>query len=410
MPPRPSLPGVLLVALAAVAHAQSPAPSPPSPSPRAEAPASGDDRLRRVRERRLSIERDLARLRGQEKGLLAEVERLDLEVRLRTEQLRETQLVLGRANEQMDTTVRRVKELEGSVAQARPQLAARARALYKMGELSYLRMLLSVERPADMLRGYRFVSSLARRDREKMAALRADLGALATTRTDLERKTRETLALRADLDRARRSLEGDRQRKSELLTSLVEKKETHAAYLQELEEAEGKLGELLSGLSAADVTVPITVFKGALPWPASGRVRTTFGRHKHPRFETYTVHNGIEIEAAADTPVAAVHDGTVAFADQFLGYGLMVILDHGGKNFTLYAHLAEARVKTGEHVAAGGTVGTVGAYGADGPGVYFEVRSQGKPQDPMEWLSEAAAVKAPAAGRRRTRRTASGGP
>ena len=408
MPHRPSVLGVLLVALAAVAHAQGPAPPPPSPRT-GVAPVSGDDRLRRVRERRLSIERDLARLRGQEKGLLAEVERLDLEVRLRTEQLRETQLVLSRATEQMETTVRRVKELEGSVAQARPQLAARARALYKMGELSYLRMLLSVERPADMLRGYRFVSSLARRDREKMAALRHDLGALATTRADLQRKTRESLALRADLDRARRSLEGDRQRKSELLTSLVEKKETHAAYLQELEEAEGKLGLLLSGLSAADVTVPITVFKGALPWPAAGRVRTTFGRHKHPRFETYTVHNGIEIAAAADTPVAAVHDGTVAFADQFLGYGLLVILDHGGKNYTLYAHLAEARVKPGEHVAAAARLGTVGAYGADGPGVYFEVRSQGKPQDPMEWLSEAA-VKAPTAGRRRSRRTGSEGP
>jgi septal ring factor EnvC (AmiA/AmiB activator) len=385
----PAPPGVLLgltlVALAALAHAQSPAP--PAPSPAAgDRTSAPDDRLRRVRERRLSIERDLARLRGQEKSLLAEVERLDLEVRLRTEQLRETQIVLSRASDQMDATARQVKDLEASVAEARPQLAARARALYKMGELSYLRMLLSVEHPSDMLRGYRFVSALARRDREKMAALRADLSALASTRDDLQKKTRVALALRADLDRARRALEGDRQRKSELLTSLVEKKETHAAYLQELEEAEGKLGQLLSGLSAADVNVPITVFKGTLPWPAAGRVRTSFGRHKHPRFQTYTFHNGIEIQAPADAPVAAVHDGTVAFADQFLGYGLLVILDHGGRNYTLYAHLAEARVRPGDRVAAGAVVGSVGASGVDGPGVYFEVRSQGKPQDPLEWL------------------------
>lgn len=386
----PSAPGALLglvlVALAAPLRAESPAPPAPSPAAGDRASAT-DDRLRRVRDRRLSIERDLARLRGQEKSLLAEVERLDLEVRLRTEQLRETQLVLSRASEQMDATVRRVKDLEASVAQARPQLAARARALYKMGELSYLRMLLSVEHPSDMLRGYRFVSALARRDRERMAALRADLSVLASTRDDLQKKTRVALALRADLDRARRALEGDRQRKSELLTSLVEKKETHAAYLQELEEAEGKLGQLLSGLSAADVSVPITVFKGALPWPATGRVRTAFGRHKHPRFQTYTFHNGIEIQAPSDAPVAAVHDGTVAFADQFLGYGLLVILDHGGRNYTLYAHLAEARVRPGDHVIAGTVVGTVGASGVDGPGVYFEVRSQGKPQDPLEWLS-----------------------
>lgn len=377
---------VLLTALAAFAQAQSPAPSTP-PSGPADRPATTDERLRRVRERKQSIERDVARLRGQEKSLLADVERLELEVRLRGEQLRETQLVLHRASEQMDATVRRVRELDASVAQARPQLAARARALYKMGDLSYVRMLLSVEQPADMLRGYRFVSALARRDREKMAALRANLTTLAATRDDLQRKTREALALRADLDRARRALEVDRQRKSELLTSIVEKKETHAAYLQELEEAEGKLGQLLSGLGGADITVPITVFKGALPWPAPGRVRIAFGRHKHPRFETYTLHNGIEIEAPVDTPVKAVHDGTVAFADQFLGYGLMVIIDHGGKNHTLYAHLAEARVRAGQHVSAGDVVGTVGASGVDGPGLYFEMRSQGKPQDPQEWLA-----------------------
>ena len=389
LPRRPPRAILAILMFAGAAHAQGPSTSPaPAASPAAtERPSTTDERLRRVRERKQSIERDVARLRGQERSLLADVERLELEVRLRSEQLRETQLVLHRASEQMDATLRRVRELDASVAQARPQLAARARALYKMGELSYVRMLLSVEQPADMLRGYRFVSALARRDREKMAALRANLATLAATRDDLQRKTREAMSLRAELDRARRALEADRQRKSELLTSIVEKKETHAAYLQELEEAEGKLGQLLSGLGAADIDVPITVFKGALPWPARGRVRVAFGRHKHPRFETYTLHNGIEIEAPVDTPVTAVHDGTVAFADQFLGYGLMVIIDHGGKNHTLYAHLAEARVRPGQHVSAGDVVGTVGASGVDGPGLYFEIRSQGKPQDPQEWLT-----------------------
>jgi len=389
LPRRPPRAILAILMFAGAAHAQGPSTSPaPAASPAAtERPSTTDERLRRVRERKQSIERDVARLRGQERSLLADVERLELEVRLRSEQLRETQLVLHRASEQMDATLRRVRELDASVAQARPQLAARARALYKMGELSYVRMLLSVEQPADMLRGYRFVSALARRDREKMAALRANLATLAATRDDLQRKTREAMSLRVELDRARRALEADRQRKSELLTSIVEKKETHAAYLQELEEAEGKLGQLLSGLGAADIDVPITVFKGALPWPARGRVRVAFGRHKHPRFETYTLHNGIEIEAPVDTPVTAVHDGTVAFADQFLGYGLMVIIDHGGKNHTLYAHLAEARVRPGQHVSAGDVVGTVGASGVDGPGLYFEMRSQGKPQDPQEWLT-----------------------
>src|SRR5688572_9247623 len=111
---------------------------------RAAGPAATDERLRKVQERRKALEQDLARLRGQEKSLLGEVERLEVEVRLRAEELREIQIGLQRTQEQMDATVKRVHELEAQVERERPVLRARARALYKLGELSYLRMLLSV--------------------------------------------------------------------------------------------------------------------------------------------------------------------------------------------------------------------------------------------------------------------------
>jgi len=367
--------------------APPPAPS-PSASPASSAPAASslDERLRAIRERRTALQKDLTRLRSEERSLLGQVERLELEVRLRSEELREAQLVLQRTNEQMDATVRRARELEGSIAAARPVLAERARALYKLGELSYLRLLLSVDRPSDIFRGYRFVSALARRDNKRIAGLRSDLAALAATRAELERKTREALELRAGLERTRRGLDADRRRKEKLLTEIVERKETHAAYLQELEDAEARLPQLLQGLSAEDVAVPIPVFKGSLPWPAAGHVRVAFGRRKHPRFDTYTFENGIEIAAPEGTPVTAVHEGTVAFADRFRGYGLMVVLDHGGKHHTLYAHLADVRVQPGQKVATGQALGTVGG-GVEGPGLYFEVRFQGRPEDPAEWLA-----------------------
>jgi len=132
--------------------------------------------------------------------------------------------------------------------------------------------------------------------------------------------------------------------------------------------------------------MPIAALKGTLRWPVSGTVRTGFGRHKHPRFDTYTVHNGIDIAVPAETPVGAVHEGTVVFADLFRGYGLMVVVDHGDKHHTLYAHLGEARVAPGRHVAAGEIVGTVGTSSLEGAGLYFEFRRDGRPQDPLEWL------------------------
>jgi murein hydrolase activator len=307
-------------------------------------------------------------------------------VRLRTAELREAQLELQRNQSQLEATGKRVKELEASVEATRPQLAAHARALYKLGELSYLRLLLSVDRPSDFFRGYRFVSALARRDNERMAGFRADLQSLRDTRAELVRRTQEGTALRTQLEGARRGLEAERQRKTALLTSIVEKKETHAAYVEELERAEGQLRRLLEGFGEGDVTVPISAFRGQLSWPAEGRIRSGFGRHKHPRFDTYTVQNGVEIDSPVDSPVRAVYEGTVVFADRFRGYGLMVVVDHGGKHHTLYAHLAEVSVEIGQKLAAADVLGTVGATSVEGPGVYFEMRFQGRPEDPAEWL------------------------
>ena len=124
-----------LALLAATAAAQPPSPS-ESPSPSIAPPRAEDDTLRRVQERKALLERELARLRGQEKSLLGEVERLEIEVRLRSEELREIQAVLQKTNAQLDAATRDVRALAASIAAERPVLAARARELYQMGDLS----------------------------------------------------------------------------------------------------------------------------------------------------------------------------------------------------------------------------------------------------------------------------------
>jgi septal ring factor EnvC (AmiA/AmiB activator) len=372
--------GAAAIAVAAAHLLPAQTPSPPTAVP------GTDERLQRVQERRAALERDLAKLRGQERSLLGEVERLDLEVRLRNEQIRETQLVLQRTNQEMDSTVKRLRALEATIERTRPVLAARARALYKLGDLSYLRLLLSVEKPADVFRGYRLVTTIARRDKEQISGFRSDLQSQRAARAELEEKTRQVLALRAELDRSRRALDSDRSRKTKLLTEIVDKKETHAAYVAELQEAEARLGRMLGGLAAGEVSVPIPAFRGALAWPVAGRVRVPFGLRKHARFDTYTVQNGIEIEAPVETAVQAVHEGSVVFAEHFRGYGLMVVIDHGGKHHSLYAHMGDVRVQPGQKVRAGDVLGSVGASGLEGAGLYFEMRFQGKPQDPLGWL------------------------
>jgi len=381
----------LLLALAGAAQ-DAPAPAAAAAAaqerPVAEAQASDEERLRKVQERRAALEQELKRMRGEEKSLLGEVDQLELELALRSEELTGIQIELARTRARLDATVARVAELEKSLAEARPALARHARALYKLGDTSYLRLLLSIDRPSDFFRGYRLITTLARRDNARVAAFRSDLAAFTTEKAALEERTRESLALRNRLAAARRSLDAQRARKTELLTSLVERKELNAAYVEELAQAEARLQQLLAGLAEGFVEVPLGAFRGSLPWPVAGPVRAGFGRRKHPRFDTYTVHNGIEIEAPADAPVRAVHAGRVVFAERFRGYGLMVVVDHGAKHHSLYAQLGSVEVAAGQEVAAGDVLGRAASAGADAPGVYFEMRYQGRPEDPEGWLAK----------------------
>jgi septal ring factor EnvC (AmiA/AmiB activator) len=373
-------------------HAVAPTPGAPAGAPQAStagAQQSSDEaRLEQVQQRRASLERELKRMRGEEKSLLGEVEQLELELQLRSQELAEIQITLRRTRAELDATVARVAELEKSLAAARPALARHARALYKLGDMSYLRLLLSIDRPSDFFRGYRLITTLARRDNARVASFRSDLTAFTSARAALEQRTRESIALRNRLAAARRNLDAQRARKTELLTSLVERKELNAAYVEELAQAETRLQQLLAGLAEGFVEVPLGAFRGSLPWPVEGPVRAGFGRRKHPRVDTYTVHNGIEIAAAPDAPVRAVHAGRVVFAQRFLGYGLMVVVDHGAKHHSLYAQLASVRVAPGQEVAAGDVLGLADPAGPDGPGVYFEMRYQGRPEDPESWLGK----------------------
>jgi septal ring factor EnvC (AmiA/AmiB activator) len=108
-----------------------------------------------------------------------------------------------------------------------------------------------------------------------------------------------------------------------------------------------------------------------------------------PEFKTATLRTGIEIAAAQGTPVNAIAAGRVLFAGWFRGYGQMVILDHGSGDLSVSGYLEEVRVAAGDSVAAGQPIGSVGETGSSsGPGLYFEIRHDGKAVDPQLWLAK----------------------
>ena len=100
------------------------------------------------------------------------------------------------------------------------------------------------------------------------------------------------------------------------------------------------------------------------------------------------MRNGIEIDIADSQPVRTVHEGVVAFADQFTGYGNLVIVEHGERAFSLYGHLSAMQVAQGERIQSQAPLGRSGLNPNGTPALYFELRVDGKPADPLQWLQK----------------------
>lgn len=118
-----------------------------------------------------------------------------------------------------------------------------------------------------------------------------------------------------------------------------------------------------------------------------GRITSHFGHRMHPILHERKMHNGIDIAAPTGTPIKAMRAGIVTRSERAGGYGKVVYIDHGDGLETRYAHANSLLVKPGMRVEAGDTIATVGSTGrSTGPHLHFEVRENGNPVDPAQYL------------------------
>lgn len=361
-------------------------------------PQEAREQLQRLERQVGELERRLEGLGERRAGLVEEFEAADVRLALSRRHLRVVRLRLDAITRDARERRAEVERLDLGLGRARDQLARRVVALYRMGPLSYSRVLLAADTADEVLAGYQLVTRLAAQDRSMVASVRLRLAerrealaALEQTRRHLEEARREEAAAVEDLH------ERQEQRQELIRRIDVEAAESRRALARRQEDAEEMAG-LVANLTAPadDATAsdaagpPAASFEataGRLPWPGQGEVTLSFGRQRHPVYDTYTLSKGIEIAATVGSPVRAVFPGRVVFADWFQSYGLVVILDHGNDWFTIYGHLDRVDVHVGDRVEARGQVATVGDSGSlTGPSLYFEIRRGTEALNPGNWL------------------------
>lgn len=141
--------------------------------------------------------------------------------------------------------------------------------------------------------------------------------------------------------------------------------------------------------SAEDLTrlqsIPFAQRKGSMTWPVSGNVISQFGEKR----QGSVTWDGIRIQAPAGSEVRAVHGGRVMYADWLRGQGMLLVLDHGNGYMSLYAHNDVLLQEPGQWVKPGDVIARTGNSGGEKePALYFEIRQNGRPVNPRQWLGK----------------------
>ncbi|MDR0570824.1 MAG: peptidoglycan DD-metalloendopeptidase family protein [Clostridiales Family XIII bacterium] len=297
----------------------------------------------------------------------------------------------------LETEIARTREsiqvVEGELAAAladietqNEDLDARLRAMYMNGEMGVLDIILTSADISEFMATLDIVKKIHESDvkllesmEDKYTVIDAKRGELKSLEMDLESKEAaqktQRSAIQADKDAvAKAKLETE-----EYLKKLSKQLDEETA------EANRISDEIRKKQSAAQYV------GGEMSWPVPGyyTISSPFGNRLHPLLKVKKMHTGIDIPAPAGTKVLAANSGTVIMAGWNNSYGNVVMIDHGGKKVTLYAHNSSLAVKEGQKVTKGDVIAYVGTTGSStGNHCHFEVRENGDYKNPMNYLTK----------------------
>lgn len=287
------------------------------------------------------------------------------------------------------------------------QQAQLGRLLYQQylgGQAQPLRLLLNREDPARIARQMHYFGYISRARADFIGELRASLGRLKELAHETEQKAIELAAIVAEQTAQKRRLEQEKRARSQVLTRIAREIQQQQREISTLRRNENRLTRLIEQLARIIARTPAPPrlrnerlpngsgdgspferLKGRLSLPVRGELGNRFGSQRSDGGLTW---KGLFIAARPGEEVKAIAAGRVVFADWLRGFGNLLIIDHGAAYMSLYGNNETLYKRLGEEIQGGDAIAAVGNSGGNpDSGLYFELRHQGKPLDPLAWVN-----------------------
>ncbi len=345
----------------------------------------------RVSDRLAALHREAEALMSQERSLLGDLRRLEVERDLRLEEARQLTEQADKLTAEAQENTERITRYEQAIEAARPVLNKRLVDAYKLGQPGYARLLLGAGDLRDLGRTTRLVTAMAEMDQRRVRAYTTLVARSTAASKALDEQVLRLETLQADAQHSASLAAKAVAARADLIRQIDARRDLNAQMAGEIELASRRLQDTMKGGAGAPASAGFAVrsikpVRGLLDWPVQVQGPARPGLRGTGPEGAAVPRNGLELAVADGQLVRSIHEGRIVYADLFFALGQLIIVDHGGLAFSLYGYLGTIAVSKGMSVGAGQIIGATGRSPEGQPALYFELRIDGQPVDPLQWL------------------------
>lgn len=334
-----------------------------------------------------SIESKLKETENYKLTILGELEEIEKNIKDVSLKISDLQKKIRNKKDDIQLTENKISLTQMEIEKDKNYISDKIFLIYKIKNELPFDIYFSSETITDLFNRINLINILIRSNKELLDILKEKEKNLIEEKTKLEREKSELESYLKETINLEKSLKIEEDKRSRLLNNIKANEEKYKIEIsniqKEIENQEKKIEEIIKRAELAKKLPDV----GNIIWPVIGPIVSPFGMRIHPIYGKWMFHSGADIDAETGTPVKAVAEGIVIYADWLGSYGIVVFIKHGSNITTVYAHLKYFIVEINQYVNQGDIIGYVDNTGlSTGPHLHFEIRIDGKAVDPAKWL------------------------